>query len=58
MWGHRANFCKKSAGKSYEKPNKAMDLQESEDEEPSCALAILGTAKPENNMFCIVDGEK
>ena len=35
-----------------------MNLQESEDEEPSYALAILnGTTKPKNNRFCIVDGE-
>ena len=36
-----------------------MDLQKSEDEESSYALAILdGTAKPKNTMFCTVDGEK
>ena len=36
-----------------------MDLQDSEDEKPTYALAIFnGTAKPENSMFCTVDGEK
>ena len=59
MWNHRAKFCQKSAGKSSEKSNQAMDLQQTEDEEPSYALVILdGTAKPENSMICIVDGEK
>ena len=34
-----------------------MDLQESEDKEPSYALAILdGTAIPKNIMFCTVVG--
>ena len=38
--------------------SQAIDLQDSEDEEPSCALAILiGTAKSDNSMFSTVDGK-
>ena len=58
MWGQRAKIFLKSAGMKSES-NQAMDFQESEDEEPSYALAILHeTAKPEESMFYTVDGER